>query len=222
MGLVIVGGWYVTGHIGHVAEDPETLEEMFVATNTRRPESFSYVGPVAYSLELLLLWTDKSLKVTFGVAIVAGLLVGALAYALWARTFRWESFASAADLRNHVVGGVLMGFGGVTALGCTDRPGPHRRLDARARLLPGARFDHRRRRGDQQGALLAHAAGERESPAQLAAINAAPRTLWNEAHYPGGRWFQPGEARGKAIPSRQYKKIRRPASCVGASADRAG
>ena len=119
VGLVIAAGWYVTGHIGYVAEDPETLEEMFVATNTRRPESFSYVGPVAYSLELLLLWTDKSLKVTFGVAIVAGLLIGALAYALWSRRFRWESFASAADLRNHVAGSILMGFGGVTALGCT-------------------------------------------------------------------------------------------------------
>jgi uncharacterized membrane protein YedE/YeeE len=80
VGLVIVGGWYVTGHVGHVAEDPETLEEMFAATNTRRPESFSYVGPVAYSLELLLLWTDKSLKVTFGIAIVAGLFAGAFAY----------------------------------------------------------------------------------------------------------------------------------------------
>lgn len=119
VGLVIAGGWYVTGHIGYVAEDPETLEELFVATNSRRPESFSYVGPVAYSLELLLLWTDKSLKVTFGVAIVAGMLLGALAYALASRRFRWESFASAGDLRNHVIGGILMGFGGVTALGCT-------------------------------------------------------------------------------------------------------
>ena len=119
VGLVIVGGWYVTGYVGHVAEDPETLEEMFAATNTKRPESFSYVGPVAYSLELLLLWTDKSLHITFGVAIVAGLLAGAAAYALWTRSFRWESFASAADFRNHVIGGILMGFGGVTALGCT-------------------------------------------------------------------------------------------------------
>jgi uncharacterized protein len=119
VGLVIAAGWYVTGHIGYVSEDPETLEELFVATNTRRPESFSYVGPVAYSLELLLLWTDKSLKVTFGVAIVAGIFAGALAHALWNRQFKWESFASAQDLRNHVAGGILMGFGGVTALGCT-------------------------------------------------------------------------------------------------------
>jgi hypothetical protein len=34
-------------------------------------------------------------------------------------TFRWEGFASLADLRQQLVGAVLMGFGGVTALGCT-------------------------------------------------------------------------------------------------------
>jgi uncharacterized membrane protein YedE/YeeE len=39
--------------------------------------------------------------------------------ALAARTFRWEGFASVEDLTNHIVGGILMGFGGVTALGCT-------------------------------------------------------------------------------------------------------
>jgi uncharacterized membrane protein YedE/YeeE len=39
--------------------------------------------------------------------------------ALATRSFRWESFASVEDLVNHIVGGVLMGFGGVTALGCT-------------------------------------------------------------------------------------------------------
>jgi hypothetical protein len=119
LGLVIAAGWYVTGHLGYVPEDPETLEETFAGTNTRRPESFSFVGPVGYSLELLLLWTDSSLRVTFGVAIVAGLLLGSLAYALATGNFRWETFASAADLRNHVLGGVLMGFGGVTAMGCT-------------------------------------------------------------------------------------------------------
>ena len=39
--------------------------------------------------------------------------------ALATRTFRWEGFASVEDLANHIVGGILMGFGGVTALGCT-------------------------------------------------------------------------------------------------------
>jgi uncharacterized membrane protein YedE/YeeE len=119
VGLVIAAGWYVTGNLGYVAEDPETLSEAFVATNSGRPESLTYVGPVAYSLELLLLWTDSALKVTFGIASVAGLLLGSFAYAIATRNFRWEAFASAADLRNHIVGAVLMGFGGVTAMGCT-------------------------------------------------------------------------------------------------------
>jgi uncharacterized membrane protein YedE/YeeE len=119
IGAIIAAGWYVTGHIGHLAEDPQTLEEVWVGTNGRRPESFSYVAPLGYGLELLMLWTDKSLKVTFGIAIVAGLFVGSLAYALATRRFRLESFTSAADLGNHLAGAVLMGFGGVTAMGCT-------------------------------------------------------------------------------------------------------
>jgi hypothetical protein len=119
IGLVVAAGWYVTGHIGYLPEDPQTLEETFAGTNTHRPESFSFVGPVGYGLELLLLWTDSSLRVTFGIAVVAGLFAGSLAYALASRSFRWESFASAGDLRDHVLGAVLMGFGGVAALGCT-------------------------------------------------------------------------------------------------------
>jgi uncharacterized membrane protein YedE/YeeE len=35
------------------------------------------------------------------------------------KTFRWEGFGSVEDVGNHIVGAVLMGFGGVTALGCT-------------------------------------------------------------------------------------------------------
>jgi uncharacterized membrane protein YedE/YeeE len=35
------------------------------------------------------------------------------------RTFRWEGLAGAEDTANHVIGGLLMGFGGVLALGCT-------------------------------------------------------------------------------------------------------
>ena len=35
-GLVVVGGWYVSGVLGHVAEDPNTLQEAFVATNSGR------------------------------------------------------------------------------------------------------------------------------------------------------------------------------------------
>jgi len=118
-GLVVVGGWYVSGVVGHVAEDPNTLQEAFVATNTGRMESFSFVSPMAYTLEYLMFWTDKSRIVTYGIASALGVIVGSAAYALATRSFRWEGFRDAEDTANHVVGGLLMGFGGITALGCT-------------------------------------------------------------------------------------------------------
>ena len=118
-GLVVVGGWYLSGHIGRIAEDPETLQEAFVATNSGRMEAFSFVAPLAWSLEYLIFWTDKSRIVTYGIASVAGVIAGSLAYALAAGKFRWEGFRNAEDTGMHMIGGLLMGFGGVTALGCT-------------------------------------------------------------------------------------------------------
>ena len=118
VGLVVVAGWYVTGHIGY-KENPDTLEMTFFGTNTRAAESLTFVAPLAYTLELLMLWTDKSLAATFGIMAALGVVLGSFAYAVAFRKFRWEGFTTAEDLGNHIIGGILMGFGGVTALGCT-------------------------------------------------------------------------------------------------------
>jgi hypothetical protein len=58
----------MSGHLGHLA-GPETLQEAFVATNTGL-ESFSFVA-ARWSLEYLMLWTDKTRIVTYGIASVA-------------------------------------------------------------------------------------------------------------------------------------------------------
>ncbi|PKO27717.1 MAG: transporter [Betaproteobacteria bacterium HGW-Betaproteobacteria-9] len=118
LGLLVVAAWYLTGHLGY-GEDPETMETVYFATNTRTLESMSFVAPVAYNLEMLMLWTDKSLRMTFGIASAIGVVLGSFAYAISTRQFRWEGFASMEDLRTQLIGAVLMGFGGVTAMGCT-------------------------------------------------------------------------------------------------------
>ncbi|WP_104655326.1 YeeE/YedE family protein [Ralstonia insidiosa] len=119
VGLIIVAMWYVSGHIGYVQEDPNTLQEAFVATNSGRMEALSFVAPVSYTLEWLMFFSDTSRVLTVGIVSVLGVIAGSAVVALATRTFRWEGFANAEDTGNHIIGGILMGAGGVTALGCT-------------------------------------------------------------------------------------------------------
>jgi len=119
-GLVIVGVWWVSGVLGHVAEDPNTLEEVFVgSTGGQRMESLSFVAPVANSLDWLLFFSDKSKVLTLAIVSVAGVALGSGLCALATRSFRWEGFRGVEDTANHIVGALLMGVGGVVALGCT-------------------------------------------------------------------------------------------------------
>ncbi len=119
IGAVIVAVWWVSGKLGYLPEDPNTLEPAFLATNSRRMESLSMVAPVAYTLDWLLFFSDTSKALTLGIVSTVGLAVGACVTALLTRSFRWEGFGGVEDLANHLAGGALMGVGGVLALGCT-------------------------------------------------------------------------------------------------------
>lgn len=119
VGLLVVGGWFVTGHIGFIEEDPATLEARFLATNTRGIESLTFVAPLAYWLELFMLWSDSSKVFTFSIATVSGVVIGSLIHALATGRFKWEGFHSRRDLISHMLGAALMGTGGVVAFGCT-------------------------------------------------------------------------------------------------------
>jgi hypothetical protein len=119
VGTIIVGVWWVSGRLGHVAENPNTLEESFVATNSQRMESLSFVAPIAYTLDWLMFFSDKSKLLTIGIVSTVGVVVGSALHALANGAFRWEGFGNASDTASHLVGAALMGVGGVTALGCT-------------------------------------------------------------------------------------------------------
>ncbi|WP_374343475.1 YeeE/YedE family protein [Azonexus sp.] len=118
-GLAVVAAWYVSGHLGYLPEHPDTLEEAFLATNSGRMEALTFVAPQAYTLELLMLWSDTSRTLTFAIATVLGVIAGSFAWSLATRSFRWEGFAGIEDTASHLLGAALMGFGGVTAMGCT-------------------------------------------------------------------------------------------------------
>ncbi len=146
IGLVIVGGWYVTGNLGYLAEDPATLEEKFVGTNSNRAESFSFTAPVAFTLELLLLWSDTSARRHLRHRRRAG-------HAGRLRRLR----AGQQDLP---LGGLRLGRGrrqphrrrhlhGLRRrhrAGLHHRPGPDRHFHAGGRLGDRAGVDHRRQR----------------------------------------------------------------------------
>jgi uncharacterized membrane protein YedE/YeeE len=119
VGLCVAAGWLLTGWLGFVTEHPETLEKAYLATNTRGPESLTFVAPLSYSLELLLYYSDSSQFLSFAVATVIGTAAGAALSALRSGGFRWQGFASTQDLALHLVGATLMGVGGVVAMGCT-------------------------------------------------------------------------------------------------------
>lgn len=88
-------------------------------TNSGRMESLSFVAPYAYSLDWLMMYSDTSKVLTVGIVAVVGMILGSAVVALLTKTFRWETFRNSEDTANHLVGAALMGFGGVTALGCT-------------------------------------------------------------------------------------------------------
>jgi uncharacterized protein len=119
VGLILIAALYLTGRYGFVAEHPETLEAAWLGTQSNRPEGLNFTAPLANALDLLTLWTDKATVPTFGVMLVLGVLIGSYASAKVRREFKLEGFESPREFGEHVLGAVMMGFGGVTALGCS-------------------------------------------------------------------------------------------------------
>ena len=105
IGLIIAGAWYVTGVLGFDDFDPIPLEGL------------SFISPVGNTLSYLMTYTGS--VINFGIAVVLGMIFGSFLYSIATGGFRIESFNDKSDLVNHLVGGVLMGFGGVMSLGCT-------------------------------------------------------------------------------------------------------
>ena len=119
VGGAVLALWWVSGAWGHVAEHPQTLEETFLATNSGRAEAFSFVSPIAYTLDWVMFYSDSNKLLTVGIVSVFGAVAGSALVSVATGRFRWEGFGGTGDLGHHLVGAVLMGVGGVTAMGCS-------------------------------------------------------------------------------------------------------
>jgi uncharacterized membrane protein YedE/YeeE len=81
-------------------------------------QSFTFVQPTAH----FLMWLKSGLSntyVTFPLVAASGVIAGSLIYSLIFRTFSIEWFSSWKDFFYHIIGALLMGIGGVLAIGCT-------------------------------------------------------------------------------------------------------
>jgi uncharacterized membrane protein YedE/YeeE len=105
IGLIIPIGWYITGVVGY--DDFEPI----------RFESYTFIGPTGESLMYLMTFTGS--EINFGIAGVFGVILGSFLYVILTGKFRVETFNDHDDMIRHIVGAVLMGFGGVLALGCS-------------------------------------------------------------------------------------------------------
>lgn len=117
VGLAIIAGWYLTGG-GHAAgwiEDAEFADPRPIRVAT---QSFTFVSAAGDAGMYLLNLTHTEL-VNFGIMALLGVIAGSLLYAVLSKSFRIEWFANGKDAVTHIVGGLLMGYGGVLAMGCT-------------------------------------------------------------------------------------------------------
>lgn len=80
-------------------------------------EGPSFTAPVGRTL--IFLMTSTAGGITFSVGSVVGVMAGALIGSMTRGLFRWEACEDPRELGRQVGGAVLMGIGGVIAMGCS-------------------------------------------------------------------------------------------------------
>ncbi|MCL4470643.1 MAG: YeeE/YedE family protein [Gammaproteobacteria bacterium] len=134
VGLAVIAVWYITSNV-MVSADGQNFPlqnfvaeqwDMYAAPGDLKPadsrplsvQSLTFINPmgqtVGYAIDGF-----KATALNIGVMVLTGVILGSLLWSLISRSFRIEWFASVKDFVNHFVGAILMGFGGVLAMGCT-------------------------------------------------------------------------------------------------------
>ena len=133
VGLTVLGGWYISSNIqvdmdGEMYSLSKYYGEWDMVADSEKgkpaagaplsPQSYTFVNPMGQTFGLVKGGAERSM-LTFGIMGLFGVIVGSFLWSLVSRSLRIEWFASFKDFATHFIGAVLMGFGGVLALGCT-------------------------------------------------------------------------------------------------------
>jgi hypothetical protein len=133
VGLAVLAAWYVSANVkidldgdlhslsGYVQQWDFLADSATGKPADSRPlstQSFTFINPMGQTLGYAAAGF-KSTLLTFGVMALLGVIAGSLLWSLISRSFRIEWFVDFKDFTTHVIGAILMGFGGVLAMGCT-------------------------------------------------------------------------------------------------------
>lgn len=133
IGAIILGGWYLSSNVTIEAEDESfSLSSYYqnwdmiadddegkpASGRTLSSQSYTFINPIGQTYGYIKNSFDSAL-LTFGLLSVFGVILGSFIWSLISRSFRIEWFNDKKDFVTHMIGAVLMGFGGVLALGCT-------------------------------------------------------------------------------------------------------
>jgi hypothetical protein len=105
IGLLVPAGYLATTVLGGDEFDSATVESI----NMTRGSGDA----------LVYLLTFTGAKLNFGIAFVAGIVVGAAVVVVLQSDFKLVGFERPVDMLRYALGAALMGAGGVLALGCT-------------------------------------------------------------------------------------------------------
>ncbi len=133
VGLVVLGGWYVSSNVKiNVDDELYSLTDYYgewdmladseegkpAMGRPLSPQSFTFINPMGQTFGYVGSGLNRSM-LTFGIMALLGVITGSFLWALFSKNLRFEWFVSFKDFVTHIMGAVLMGFGGVLALGCT-------------------------------------------------------------------------------------------------------
>jgi uncharacterized membrane protein YedE/YeeE len=104
VGFSVAVGWYLTYTLSQISFDPVAVG------------SLTFSGPSADTLMYLL---SAGSVLEFDVGLIPGVAVGAFVSALISGRLVWQGWDSARSMQRYLSGAAMMGFGAMTAGGCT-------------------------------------------------------------------------------------------------------